>query len=116
MTSPEEMIQRFYSIRKTDFGFLERLELKQSVDPAHWAGFELAIDLRSSVSNTSPRLRLAFLAVQELRIGTLEGLLRYVIEIQWIGASQMEGIHFKVVEGEYNAISFVCDTFTASIE
>ncbi len=116
MTTPEEMIQRFYAIRKAEFGFLERLELQQSVDPTNWAGFRLEIDLRSSATSTSPRLRLAFVGVQELRVGKLEGLLRYMIDIRWIGASQMERRNYKVAEGEYDAISFVCDAFTASLD
>jgi hypothetical protein len=116
MTTSQSAIERYYALRKAEFGFLERLELCQSVDPSEWAGLRLEIDLRSSAAAASPRLRLTFVGVRDLRIGALEGLLRYMIEIRWIGETQMEGRNYKVIEGEYDALSFVCESFTASIE
>ena len=116
MTSPQGAIERYYALRQAEFGFLERLELRQSVDPSEWAGVRLEIDLRSSTTATSPRLRLAFAGVHDLHIKAIEGLLRYMIEIRWIGEPQTEGRKFGVFEGEYDALSFVCDSFTASIE
>ena len=115
MTTAEELIQHFYALRKKEFGFLERLELQQSVDPAVWAGFRLEVDLRASMDLHSPRLLLEFVGVKDLRIGTLEGLLRYILDIRWIGAAQLEGRNYKVVESEYDALSFTCDSFSAAV-
>jgi hypothetical protein len=113
MIIQDEAIERYYAIRKAKFGFIERIELLQSVDPGNWNGFRLEIDLRSEADSLSPRLRLVFSGVQECRIGQLDGLLRYMIEISWIGDSQMEGRHYKIGESEYDAFSFVCQSFTS---
>jgi hypothetical protein len=50
-----------------------------------------------------------------LRVGNLRGLLRYLIEICSIAESQVEGEKYSVSESEYDAFSFVCESFTASI-
>lgn len=110
------MIDRFYELRKADFGFLERLELRQSVDPREWSGFQIEMDLRANASTTSPRLLLMFEGVKSLRIGDLQGLLRYMVEIHSIAGSQLEGANYQVDESEYKAISFTCSTFTAQVQ
>ena len=110
--SPEPIIERYYALRKAEFGFLERFELRQPVDPREWNGFRLEVDLRSSAQAESDRLRLVFAGVRDLRIGELEGLLRYMIDIRSITAAQVEGRNYRLVEGEYDAFSFVCESFT----
>jgi hypothetical protein len=112
MSEITELIERFYAVRKGAFGFLERIELYQSVDPARWNGFQLTIILRSDAESTSSVLRLNFAGVQDLRIGELRGLLRYMVEIRFIGESQNEGRQFKITESEYDAFSFVCEAFS----
>ncbi len=114
MTEDDKPIELYYAIRKGEFGFLERLELKQSVDPAKWNGLQLEIDLRSRTGLSSSTLRLAFKGVQDLRIGEITGIVLYVIEITYIGDFQMQGQRFRITESEYNVISFVCDRFTVT--
>jgi hypothetical protein len=111
MTEDHKLIELYYGIRKGAFGFLERIELKQTVDPARWNGFWLEIDLRSGTESSSSTLQLVFRDVREFRIGEITGLVRYMIEIACIRDSQMEGKTFRVTESEYDAISFVCNSF-----
>jgi hypothetical protein len=115
MSLSESKIDAFYSSRGAEFGFLERLELRQSVDPKQWTGVCLDVDLRSAATATSRQLRLAFVGVKDLQIGALEGLVRYMIEIRSLGDSQLEGRNYRISESEYDAFSFVCDDFTMSI-
>lgn len=112
MSEITDLIERFYTVRKGAFGFLERIELYQNVDPARWNGFQLTIILRSEAESASSVLRLSFAGVQDLRIGELRGLLRYMVEIRCIRESQNEGRQFKITESEYDAFSFVCETFS----
>ena len=111
MTEDDKLIETYYAVRKGAFGFLERIELKQTVDPARWNGFSLEIDLRSGTERSQPTLQLGFKGVHEFRMGEITGLVRYMIEIACIRHSQMEGRTFRVTESEYDAISFVCDSF-----
>jgi len=116
MTTSDLSVDDFYGLRKAEFGYLERFDLQQSVDPNQWAGFRVEIDLRALAQAESRRLRLVFIGVRDLRIGSLEGLLFFLIEIRSIRDQQLEGLNYRVVEGEHNAFSFVCESFTASIE
>jgi hypothetical protein len=112
----DEYIEQYYALRKAEFGFLERLELRQTGDPIGWSGLRVQIDLRSALRFDSRRLCLVFEGVRELRIGTIEGLFLYMIEIRSIVASQLEDLNYRVVEGEYDAFSFLCKSFSVRLE
>lgn len=112
MSENTNLIERYYAARKGTFGFLERVELTQNLDPANWNGFQLTVILRSDTNSSASTLRLSFAGVQEFRIGELYGLLRYMLEIRCIEELQNEGRKFKITESEYDAFSFVCEAFT----
>jgi hypothetical protein len=116
MSYSDPAIEEFYSLSGKEFGILERLELVRPIDPNVRAGVLLNIDLRAALSADSPRMRLSFHGVRDLQIGEIVGLLRYMINIRSLRGSQLEDLNYKVVESEYQAFSFVCKDFTASIE
>ena len=116
MTSSDTLVEQYYALKPADFGFLESLELRQSVQPDEWSGFILKLRLRSSTTPGAKCLHLVFSGVQDLRIGSLEGLLRFFLEIRPIREQQMEGRNYKVVESEYNAFTFFCSSFTVTLE
>ena len=111
MSANADLIERYYAIRKNAFGFLDRIELTQSVNPSTWNGFRLEIVLRSAAEASSSLLKLEFSGVRDITIGELNGLLRYIIEISSLENFQVEGGRFKITESEYDAFSFLCDTF-----
>jgi hypothetical protein len=111
MTEDDTLIEMFYKVRKGEFGYIERIELTQNLNPANWKGFCLEVDLRSGTDPSSPSMQLVFKGVQEFCINEFVGIVRYMIEITCIRDRQMEGKTFRVTESEYNAISFVCDSF-----
>ena len=111
MSETSKLIDSYYAVRKGTFGFLERIELTQIIDPAKWNGFQMKVILRSEADVSSSALRLTFTGVQDIRIGELCGLLRYMLEIRCIEESQLECSRFKVTESEYDAFSFVCEAF-----
>jgi hypothetical protein len=110
MSESSELIERYYTIRKGIYGFLERVELTQNIDPKTWNGFRLEIVLRERAESSST-LKLEFFGVRDITIGELTGLLRYMIEIKSIEDLQTEGSKFKITESEYDAISFTCESF-----
>jgi hypothetical protein len=111
MSDNTTLIDSYYAVRKGTFGFLERIELAQIVDPARWNGFQLTVVLRSEADASSSALRMTFSGVRDIRIGELCGLLRYMLEVRCIEGSQMERSRFKITESEYDAFSFVCEAF-----
>jgi hypothetical protein len=115
MTTHVDSIERYYAIRQARFGFVERIELLQSIDTNNLNGVKLEIDLCSNADLLSTRLKLIFSGVQHCRIGPLSGLLRYMIEIAWIGDSRMEGVNYKISESEYDAFSFICESFSTDV-
>jgi hypothetical protein len=116
MTSPDPLLTDYYALNPAAFGLLESLELCQSVQPEEWSGFTLVLRLRSSTTSEPKCLRLEFNRVQDLRIGPLEGLLRYFFEIRSIRERQLEDRNYQVVESEHNAFSFFCNNFSATTE
>jgi hypothetical protein len=115
MTVYDKLINQYYIIRKGTYGYIERIEMIQSVDPSRWNGFRLVIDLRSGTDESSSVLHLEFTGVQGIRIGEITGLMRYMIEIRYVGESQMESKRFRVSESEYDALSFTCESFSATL-
>ncbi len=111
MSKNTDLIEQYYAVRKGDFGYLERIELVQDVDPVKCNGFQLTIVLRSGTDSSSPALRLEFKGARDIRIGDLGGLVCYMLEIRCIEERQLEGLRFEVTESEYDAFSFVCEAF-----
>lgn len=113
----DPQIEGYQRLRPFEFGLLERLELFQAVDSEASTGLALALHLRSAAApNRGKRLRLAFEGVRGLRIGDLDGLIHFTLEIQSIRDRRMEGLSYQVAEGEYNAFFFYCREFTSALE
>lgn len=112
----DPLVKRYHALSPGEFGFLESFELRQSVQPEDWSGFTLVLRLRSLTTPDAKCLRLEFGRVRDLRIGPLEGLLGYFVEIRSIRDRQLEDMNYEVVESEYNAFSFFCQSFTAVTE
>jgi len=98
------------------FGYFESLELSQVVDLEDWSGFTLKLRLQPSAATESPRVWLEFHEVQELRIGPLQGLCFYCVEVRSAAAMQLEGRNYYVVENDHNALSFYCRDFLEIVE
>lgn len=109
-------LAEYDALEPARFGYLEGLELSQTVDPESWSGFNLKLRLRLSSAIESPRLWLEFHEVQELRIGPLQGLSFYCVEVRSAVAMQLEGRNYYVVENDHNAFSFYCRCFLETIE
>jgi len=116
MTSSDTLVEQYYALKPVDFGFLECLELRQSVQPEGWSGFTLKLWLRSSTTLGAKCLNLVFNGVHDLRIGSLEGLLKFFLEIRSIREQQMEAHNYRVVETEHNAFTFFCSDFSFTLE
>jgi hypothetical protein len=116
MTTTDTLVEQYYALKPAEFGFLECLELRQSVQPEKWTGFTLKLRLRSSTIRGAKCLSLIFSDVHDLRIGSLEGLLKFFLEIRSIRERQLEGLNYSVVESEYNAFVFVCGSFVATVD
>src|SRR3954452_16324955 len=115
MNESDPILTEYDALAPARFGYLENLELSQVVDPECWSGYTLVLRLRPSCSTESPCLRLEFHQVQELRLGPLQGLLFYFVEIRSITEMQLEDRRYYVVESDHDAFSFYCRGFSATV-
>jgi len=109
-------LAKYDTLQPPRSGYLEGLELSQIVDPENWSGLTLKLRLRPSGAAESARLWLEFHEVQELRIGPLQGLSFYCVEVRSAAAMQLEGRNYYVVENDHNAFSFYCRNFLETAE
>lgn len=116
MNEPDSRLTEHDGLGPAPAGFLEKFELSQVVNPEHWSGFTLTLQLRPSGESDSPCLHLEFHQVQELRLGPLDGLLCYFIEIRSITERQLEDRRYYVVESDHGAFSFYCRSYYAAYE
>jgi hypothetical protein len=108
-------IEAYYELSPAIYCFLELLSIRQCVDPKEWAGLDLAMRLSSSFGSDAKRLQLDFTGVRDLKIGSLDGLMRYAIDIRSIAERQLEGLSYRVVEEEWGLVSFACADFAVKI-
>ena len=114
-TSSDVALDIFYALKPAKYAFMESLSLKQSLDPAEWDGFAIVLQLASSAELESKRLYLQCSGVRDLRFGSFQGLMRYVVDIRSLRADQLEDRNYRIVESEHNLFSFTCRDFTANI-
>jgi hypothetical protein len=116
MTTTDALISQYHALKPVDFGYLECLELKQSVQPEDCTGITLKLQLRRLGGGGGNYLSLVFSGVRDLRIGNLVGLLYYLLETRSIRDRQLEQLNYEVSENEHSAFTFVCRSFTATVE
>ena len=116
MKTVDVLIDQYYALKPAEFGFLESLELSRSVQPEECTGFTLKLRLLSSTLPKAKCLTLEFRGVRDLCMGSFEGLHRLFLEIISIREHQMEGLNYRVVEGEVNTFSFYCGDFIATVD
>lgn len=113
MSESDPVLADYDALGSARIGFLETLELSQDVNPQRWSGLTLTLKLQSSGEPDAPCMHLEFYQVQGLRLGTMDGLFCYFVEIQSISERQLEFLHYHVAESEHGAFSFNCHSFVA---
>ena len=120
MTEEYTMIERYYSLKPTDFPILERLEIQQSMtlDEVSPPELCLEIELRPRSKTDHRRLFLSFIGVKELQLRqpSWSEVQFTFLEINSIQTQQWENLRYKVKESEENALSFFCKSFHAAIK
>ena len=114
MNRKSTSIEEFRALSPLKYGFLEALELFREIRPNGCSDFRLRL-VMAPPGMDATRLVLVFEGVRDLRIGHLEGLFKLVLGITPIKDSQMEDLNYKVIEQEYDAISFSAANLRASL-
>ena len=109
-------IQHYYSLNPIQFGFLESLNLSREILSEGCSDYLLDIKMRTFPRKSDThKLSLSFWGVRNLRLGNLEGLTNWFIEIRSIHEHQLEDLEYRVIESENEAFSFYCKDFKATI-
>jgi len=120
MTEEYTTIERYYSLKPTDFPILERLEIQQSmtVDEVSPPELRLEIKLRPRGRTDHRRLFLSFLGVRELQLRqpSWSEVQFTFLEINSTQTQQWENLRYKVKESEEDSLSFFCKRFHAAIK
>jgi hypothetical protein len=116
MPTIRQEIRAFEELRsKGKYGYLERLQLRRALPSRGPGPFCVEMDLRP-VGFAPSRLLLSFEGVPHYHMRDLDGILFYLIQIESIADRQLEGLKYRVYEDEYSAFSFMCRSFSATVE
>lgn len=116
MNRSDPLIEKYYSLKPSKYGFLERFCLTRKIDFDNFSSFCLELQLCSPLDHQcNERLQLSFSGIKELSIGNLEGLFSLLIDLKNIQDSQLENIKYQVVESEYNSFSFLCSNIKVTL-
>jgi hypothetical protein len=107
-------IGKFIDLKSLNYSFLEVFELSRNVGPEGCSDFDCKVVL-SGLDPSSPRLVLTFEGVRDIKLGRLEGLFKFNLNIRPIRNHQLEGLNYRVIEEEYDALSFSCRAFDAKL-
>ena len=117
MPISDAAIEHYQSLRPTDFGVLERLEIRKST-VSGVNNVCVDVELRANLETDGRRLTLSFAGVVDLKLtppGTSRLHFSY-IEVLSIRDRQWEGRNYMVFETEQDAdFSFLCRDFTAKL-
>lgn len=117
MNSIDDKIKHYYSLKPSQYGYLETFKLHRDIHEDGCSDYSLELQMRSTSDICDDkRLYLSFSGIKELKIGDLEGLLSLLIDIRPVREYQLENINYKVVESEYEAFSFLCLNVEATIK
>lgn len=89
-------------------GFLQEFNLKREFDDQTRPSLNLMLLLRVAPNEQAEAIVMKFMGVVDLRIGSLDRQVRLQMEVRSIRERQLEGLHYRVVESEYEALSFYC--------
>jgi hypothetical protein len=111
----DQAIDKFRSLKPLQYGFLEALELSRSVGPEGCSDFHCRLVLTGGLDSGASRLVLTFVGVRDIKIGRLEGLFKFALDILSIRDHQLEDLNYRIIEREYDALFFSCRDFDANI-
>jgi len=115
MTDFQKAVDDYYAMKPATYDLLKSLTLSQSVDPMNWTGVDITIQLASTPDVEAKYLSLDFRGARDIRIGSLAGLMRYLVNIRSIRGDGLEGLNYQVAEDEHSLFSFACRSFRAHI-
>ena len=117
MTHLDQQIEKFYSLKPSQFSTLVKLELEQILSLEAPPVLSLKIELRSENKQDKHSLILLFIGVQELRLKSLRSLYQILsLKITSIWDRQWEDINYEVKENEDDSLFFFCNNFQTQIQ
>jgi len=111
-----DKLSEFLDLRPAQFRFLESISLRRRLSGGGAGPFHVSLTLVDSLP-PSTRLHLDFAGVRGLKIGDIDCLYAWFVEIRSVAESGLEeGLRFRVVESEHDSLSLWCQDFVARVE
>ena len=110
-----EKIADYWALKPSRFRYLESLDIRRVVDDRAAEPYCVTITLMEEPRAESSRGRFVFYGVQNLKIGSLEGLVGLLVEVSDESSRQLENLRLRVVETEHQAFAFWCQDFDFSV-
>jgi hypothetical protein len=108
-------IEEFISLKPAHYRFLKTINLTRTISKEGCGRFDVDIILSKVSENTVEDLRVRCINSFDIKIGDIESMFGFHIEIEDIRSRQLEGGKYRIVEQEENAFSFYCDEFFAEL-
>ena len=94
------------------FGFIEKVVLDRSFEGGNPCLVSLRLKLKHHCDSNSAGTSLFFGGVRQLVVEDIELPHNLCLLVRDVRSDGLEGIHYRVTEEEYGAISFVCAEYS----
>ena len=107
--------QAFDAFQHSDFRFLKSMSLSRNVGPNGCSNYDVEVVLSRAAADSEQDLRLTCAGASDVKLGDLNGMYAALLSIRDVSSQQLEGINFRVVEGENDSFSFSCESFSLEL-
>lgn len=111
----EDDIQAFGAFQHSQFRFLKSVSFSRDVGPNGSSNYEVEVVLSRGAVAHEQDLRLRCTGATDVKLGDINGMHAILLSIRDINSRQLEGIRFRVVEGENDSFSFNCASFSLEL-
>jgi hypothetical protein len=111
----DKNIDVYLGLKPAKFGYLRSFKLTYQLESEGFGRGVLVVCLSNGLGAEAIVLRLEFRGVTDLKLGHIQGVMKYWFQIQNVREDQLEGINYRVVESEYELCAFYCSEFSARV-
>lgn len=94
--------------KQKHFGYIQSVNFQREIEGTDIGRFDIELSLVQYPNETGEVFRILFEGVCNLKLNSIDNMLKVCIFIRDISASQCEGVHYYVCDVENELFSFSC--------